>query len=154
MSRARNDKCYQDMTSSQIHCKAGPAIGGMFFHDDKRIPTIELLFPPDPAVLNLNEHPWCGHMQVKCDDVPHLMREGFHWTAANMVQEDGYIEHERGEAVIRTIRTQFTMSRHLFLADLQEPARWIAHLQFYATYRGDLEQLQIEPPLEANDYAP
>ncbi|RYP68498.1 hypothetical protein DL771_006650 [Monosporascus sp. 5C6A] len=131
---AMNDTSYQDITPSQIHRKAGPATGGKFYHDDKRIPTIELWFSPDPTGLDLNEHPWCGHtMQVKCDDVPRLMREGFHWTAANTVQEDGSIEYERGKAIIRTIRTKFTMSRHLFLTDLQQPARWIAHLQFYAT---------------------
>ncbi len=37
--------------------------------------------------------PWAAGLIVKCRDVPRLMREGFFWTAENILPEEGYMSH-------------------------------------------------------------
>ncbi len=38
-------------------------------------------------------HPWGAGLLVKCRDVPRLMREGFFWSADNILPEGGYMSH-------------------------------------------------------------
>jgi hypothetical protein len=49
--------------------------------------------------LNARHHsgysglPWAAGLRVKCRDVPRLMREGFFWSAENILPEEGYMSH-------------------------------------------------------------
>jgi hypothetical protein len=49
--------------------------------------------------LNAKHHsgysdlPWAAGLMVKCRDVPRLMREGFFWSAENILPEEGYMSH-------------------------------------------------------------
>jgi hypothetical protein len=38
--------------------------------------------------------PWFACLQIKCEDVPRLMREGFFWSAENILPEGGYMSSE------------------------------------------------------------
>lgn len=90
---ATSDTHSQDMTVIQIQRKPGKAAGGKFYYDHESLPSVQLLFYPEPSgyATAVDEQPWFAQMFVKCDDVPRLMREGFHWTAANVLKEEGCV---------------------------------------------------------------
>ncbi|KAK3901583.1 hypothetical protein C8A05DRAFT_16261 [Staphylotrichum tortipilum] len=43
--------------------------------------------------------PWSADLDVACRDLARLMREGFFWSAANIVPEEGYVLHDLGPDV-------------------------------------------------------
>ncbi|KAH6650437.1 hypothetical protein F5144DRAFT_45020 [Chaetomium tenue] len=42
--------------------------------------------------------PWAACIKIKCKDVPRLMREGFFWSADNVLPERGHISPDTGRA--------------------------------------------------------
>ncbi|CAJ2511221.1 Uu.00g068460.m01.CDS01 [Anthostomella pinea] len=82
-----------------------------------------------------------------CEDVPRLMREGFHWTVANVIREEGFVEDspalERGWNGTKG-GVPFLRSRHFFLRDLQQPPRWTAHLHARAPNDAILSSIRLE----------
>jgi hypothetical protein len=57
--------------------------------------AIELTMAPNPDVFL--DHPtaqWAAILTVKTSDVPRLVREGFFWSAENVVPEEGYMSSE------------------------------------------------------------
>ncbi|KAI1119268.1 hypothetical protein F5Y14DRAFT_127740 [Nemania sp. NC0429] len=107
--------------------KPGPATGGLFYAEDERRPSMTFLLCPATARLwQPEKHAWIAHMDVKCDDVPLLMREGFHWDASNVIKEEGYFD----DSEIRDGKV--LPKRCYFLADIHQPRRWIAFLRVYA----------------------
>ncbi len=103
----------------------GPAMGGSFYREDEQRPSMVFKFCPDPSKpYRVMDHDWLAGLEVKCPDVPRLMREGFHWDADNVVREEGYLEineEEPTEAGVR--RTESTR-----WYDLHQPRLWIASL--------------------------
>ncbi|KAG7285551.1 hypothetical protein NEMBOFW57_010180 [Staphylotrichum longicolle] len=49
---------------------------------------------PTRGTPNCLKTPWAAILEVKCRDVPHLMREGFFWSAENVLPEEGYLSPE------------------------------------------------------------
>ncbi|KAI0910867.1 hypothetical protein F4823DRAFT_623961 [Ustulina deusta] len=133
----------------------GPAMGGSFYREDEQRPSMVFKFCPDPSKpYRVMDHDWLAGLEVKCPDVPRLMREGFHWDADNVVREEGYLEINEEEpteaggprqAGVRRIEG----TRWYFLKDLHQPPRWIASLAVRAVdvrilYNFDLCQLSRE----------
>lgn len=52
--------------------------------------TIEMRMIPEQYTPN----PWLAVLRIECKDVPRLMREGFFWSAANVLPEEGYISDD------------------------------------------------------------
>ncbi|GAW24447.1 hypothetical protein ANO14919_140310 [Xylariales sp. No.14919] len=74
------------------HPEPGPATGGRFYKEDEQRPSIVFKLCPNPTKLwNIKYQDWIAYMDVKCSDVPRLMREGFHWDDSNVIKEEGYL---------------------------------------------------------------
>ncbi|KAI0380620.1 hypothetical protein F5Y04DRAFT_281646 [Hypomontagnella monticulosa] len=143
-----------------------------FSHDHKGIPVPKSL-THYPVVLILYmiwswirkpQRQWVGLLQVKCDDISQLMREGFFWSADDILQEQGFLGPPRytsssdvfNDSEERNLReTGLSRMRSYFLSDSRhEPERWVAHFQIFA--RSDevlggirLENLRIEDVFSA-----
>ncbi|KAK5636471.1 hypothetical protein RRF57_012183 [Xylaria bambusicola] len=112
--------------------KLGPATGGRFYKEDKQRPSLIIRFCPDPSrPHSLRCQNWVAVLEVKCFDVPRLMREGFHWNASNVINEDGYIEFGKKWPVVKLWTS--TSKRWYFLADNHQPRCWIASLMVEAS---------------------
>ncbi|KAI0428001.1 hypothetical protein F5Y09DRAFT_344081 [Xylaria sp. FL1042] len=137
---------YTDQAQYQ---QPGPATSGMFYHKEKMNPSMVFVFSPDPSkAYDDTSQEWKATLKVKCKDVPSLMREGFYWSDANVIQEEGYVSKDI-YAWGRDSK-KWCNKRHYFLKDIQEePPRWIATIEVVAVqdqtiYRFDLEQLSLE----------
>ncbi|KAI1119017.1 hypothetical protein F5Y14DRAFT_118657 [Nemania sp. NC0429] len=106
----------------------GPATSGRAYHSDTREPSIRFKFCPDPSKRD-NTQEWMAALLVKCDDVPSLMREGFHWDRTNIIKEEGYFDYDYTNA---GCSWTWNGTRHYFLEDLQRPPRWIATIEVFA----------------------
>ncbi|KAI0452878.1 hypothetical protein F5B21DRAFT_515718 [Xylaria acuta] len=137
--------------SEAIHCQPsgpGPATGGRFYKEDKQRPSLVFKFCPDPSrFLTPSCQDWVAFLEVKCVDVPRLMREGFHWDASNVIKEEGYIEYGKKNPNINAWTV--ASARWYFLTDTHQPRRWIASLDVRASdvnilYNFNLSQLSRE----------
>ncbi|KAI1181581.1 hypothetical protein F5B17DRAFT_444896 [Nemania serpens] len=126
----------------------GPATGGRFYNEDKQPPSVMFKLCPDPTRLwHCKYQDWVAFLEVKCFDVPRLMREGFRWDASNVIREEGYIEGGQQGPTREPVTSAF--KRWYFLTDLQQPRRWIASLNIRALdvntlYNFDLSHLSRE----------
>ncbi|KAI0445233.1 hypothetical protein F4803DRAFT_509023 [Xylaria telfairii] len=115
-------------TSETIHCRPsepGPATGGQLYKENKQRPSVLFEFCPDPTrSFSLRCQDWVAHMEVKCFDVPRLMREGFHWDTSNVIKEEGYIQYGKDCPNLNSWKT--AALRWYFLADTRQPQRWTA----------------------------
>lgn len=98
---------------------------------------------PDDDDDDDTELEWEARLRVKARDLPRLMREGFHWSAANFDFEASYIQTDlSGEE--ETIRMAgWTCSRSFFLSDLGDDPRWAAKLVVWAQNTGVLSRFKI-----------
>lgn len=68
---------------------------------------------------------------MKCDDVPRLMREGFFWSANNILREEGYfghsLRHEWTTKGYRHVRTWILADRPS--GGESENPRWVGRLE-------------------------
>ncbi|KAI0968429.1 hypothetical protein F4678DRAFT_482038 [Xylaria arbuscula] len=126
----------------------GPATGGRFYNDDEQPPSIIFKFCPDTTKRwNIPDQDWIASIQLKCSNVPRLMREGFYWDKSNVINEEGYIENGTTNATAPASKREFT--RWYFLTDIYQPRRWIASLAVTALdknilYNFNLNQLSRE----------
>ncbi|KAI1390656.1 uncharacterized protein F4822DRAFT_393929 [Hypoxylon trugodes] len=122
----------------RIQPTPGPAGNGRFFFDAPDAPSIVLVFRPLPiftkSIKADRRSSWLGQMDIKCSDVPLMMREGLHWSTANIVKEEGYVEDIDPRKADRLGQHYFqcTVTRYWFLRDLQEPPRWTTCLRIHA----------------------
>ncbi|KAI1206844.1 uncharacterized protein F4807DRAFT_463243 [Annulohypoxylon truncatum] len=139
------DETTNPSTANQIQPTPGPAGNGKLFFDAPGETSIVLGFMPEPSI---DEHhqTWYGQMNVKCGDVPLLMREGFHWTAANVVREQGFVEPIARNLVNRlgNPNRPCTVTRVWILRDLQQPPRWTAFLQIHAQHYEVLSGIRLD----------
>jgi hypothetical protein len=56
---------------------------------------------PDPRMPDYGTAPWAAILSVKCQDMPRLMRDGFFWSADNVVPEEGCMPTTRPEWVAK-----------------------------------------------------
>ncbi|KAI0871589.1 hypothetical protein GGS24DRAFT_53759 [Hypoxylon argillaceum] len=125
-----------------------PVTRGSPYQESKLRPSISFGFCPNPSDLTRNQA-WGALLMVKCDDVPRLMREGFHWDGANVIREEGYIDRDFRYAHRRKDGKRWASTRHYYLQDLQQPPRWVATIKVFALNPGtvcqfDLNQLSRE----------
>ncbi|KAI2638364.1 hypothetical protein GGS21DRAFT_435490 [Xylaria nigripes] len=126
----------------------GPGRCGRLYHEDKRPPLVQFQFCPDPSRLwELDRQDWLAHLQLKCSDVPRLMREGFSLDDSNVIKEEGYLEYRIVNHKGRS--PELAPARWYFFADTHQSQLWVASLYVKATnatiiYNFDLRQLSRE----------
>ncbi|KAI1776931.1 hypothetical protein F4818DRAFT_440326 [Hypoxylon cercidicola] len=135
---AADNNTHQSAASILIRSTPGPAGNGKLFLDVPGEPSITFTFLPE-STMDIRSQPWCGKMDVKCSDVPLLMRDGFHWTAANVIREEGFIDHFMGKPTRR-----FPFTRVWVLRDQHQPPRWTASLQVCALDDEVLSGIQLD----------
>ncbi len=71
--------------------------------------------------------PWAAVLRVKCDDISRLMREGFFWSAENILPEEGYLSDNTDP---QWLALGFCYARTWTLIDKSndEDPRWVAEL--------------------------
>ncbi|KAI1263240.1 hypothetical protein F5Y18DRAFT_429329 [Xylariaceae sp. FL1019] len=99
--------------------------GGRIYERTVGEPSIRAALSPDPQQPQFLQD-WCAQLLVKCDDLPRLMREGFHWSLTNIVREDGFAEPFKDPD--GGIKTRFTVVRTYYLRDLNYKPLWTAKL--------------------------
>ncbi|KAI0161013.1 hypothetical protein GGR52DRAFT_155721 [Hypoxylon sp. FL1284] len=134
----------QNATANRTQPAPGPAGNGMLFDHAPGGISISIVLGPRPDIDN-NHQPWYARMDVKCRDVPLLMCEGFHWTTANVVKEDGMIRdaHPLLPPLGVGLR-RCTVTRYYTLRDLQKPPRWTACLRVHAAALEVLSGIRLE----------
>ncbi|KAK1976255.1 hypothetical protein LZ30DRAFT_763773 [Colletotrichum cereale] len=88
--------------------------------------------PPDDETAGAYKPEWEAKLHVKARDVARLMREGFHWTAANLDFETGYIQLDLSTDKDICGGDRWSCSRTFFLSDLSDDSQWTAKLVVYA----------------------
>ncbi|KAI1778143.1 hypothetical protein F4818DRAFT_456102 [Hypoxylon cercidicola] len=123
----------------------GPAGNGKIYHDKPGERSIRFSFRPKPRMGNQHQS-WFGQMDIKCDDVPLLMREGFYWTTANIIKEEGFVDNISPEQVVNLGNPNniCTVKRYWFLQDLKQPPRWTASLQIHAPNHEVISKIRFE----------
>ncbi|KAI1075836.1 hypothetical protein F5B20DRAFT_584799 [Whalleya microplaca] len=137
----------QNNTTTQIQPMPGPAGNGRFYHNEPGPPSIMFIFTPEPGTVRPGQQ-WVGQMNIKCRDVPLLMREGFHWTMANVIREEGFMELSRLRGMPDGLPGRPNMggavTRNWFLRDLQQPSRWTACIQVHSPTLGTASTFELE----------
>ncbi|KAH9897418.1 hypothetical protein F4778DRAFT_793504 [Xylariomycetidae sp. FL2044] len=129
----------------------GPASSGKFFYDTPGECAITMVMYPDRS-KTWGQQPWVGYLSVKCDDVPLLMREGFYWSAANVVKEESYFcnisdfywKHNASKGGV-----PFRRTRRYYLKDFQQQ-RWVAKFEAMAPDNATLSSVRLDSLSEDN----
>jgi hypothetical protein len=98
----------------------------------KECGSLALRIQPNATTPGHQSPAWTAVLIVKSLDIPRLMRDGFFWSADNILPEEGYMGH--------TLEREWTArgfhhSRNWTLADKaagHESPRWVARLQILA----------------------
>ncbi|KAK4041922.1 hypothetical protein C8A01DRAFT_34029 [Parachaetomium inaequale] len=117
--------------------------------------AIELAMAPNPD--GFLDHPapqWAAVLMVKTSDVPRLMREGFFWSAENVLPEEGYLSSETR----REWRdVGFRLTRTWILVDKSNhedgAPGWVAHLEVMSSFREVLAGFRVQSLSRENVYA-
>ncbi|KAJ8132228.1 hypothetical protein O1611_g1391 [Lasiodiplodia mahajangana] len=123
------------------------ATGANFYTEDRRRRSVRFKFCSDPSKLYaLRCQKWIAFLDVKCDDVPRLMREGFFWDASNAIQKEGFLTVENKS---HANDWSGASTRWYFLTDTRQDRLWVASLTVRATdlnvlYNFKLSQLSRE----------
>ncbi|KAI1441189.1 hypothetical protein F5Y02DRAFT_431380 [Annulohypoxylon stygium] len=116
----------------KLQIDPGIAGNGKFYSDIPMTAPVWFWVVPEPK-RDLELQQWCGRIYVKCDDVPRLMREGFHWTTANLIREEGHFDTTPfGVAFPLTLCHKYPIWRKWYMRDLQQPPRWVACVHVHA----------------------
>ncbi|KAI1827297.1 hypothetical protein F4861DRAFT_402774 [Xylaria intraflava] len=142
---ASGSKHQQSTPDCETQRQPGPAMSGHWYQEDAQPETIKFVFCSDPS-RKLQNQEWKAMLFVKCSDVPLLMREGFYWSSDNVVSEDGYMRRNKDA---QSNNGRESGVRYYFLRDLQQPQRWTAMIEVFATEykrlcRFDLSELSQE----------
>ncbi|KAK3896606.1 hypothetical protein C8A05DRAFT_39847, partial [Staphylotrichum tortipilum] len=78
--------------------------------------TVTLRMVPDPNAHGYRAAPWAACLTVRCEHVARLMDEGFHWSADNLLPDEG------------------SMSRSLHEAPGRKTPRWVARLEVISPF--------------------
>ncbi|KAK7942443.1 uncharacterized protein PG986_011556 [Apiospora aurea] len=131
--------------------------GGAFYYECDRPYTIRLAFRPDPNDASssyffsnddddLPSSGWWAEMFIKCASVPELMKQGLHWSGANIVPEEGRIvfnpsrdDKKQYQVYCQNLpagwqpRPRGPKTRHYYLKSFQgcQPG-WVANLQVHS----------------------
>lgn len=86
---------------------------------------------------------WHALMDIQTDDVPRLMREGLHWTEANLDKEAGYIEANPQDSMSPRPPSFVKYIRMFLLRDLGEKPLWTAKMAVYFSNTDQLSQFRF-----------
>lgn len=110
--------------------------------------SIFFVFSPVPVDIEdkakLQHVSWIAKMTIKTRDLPRLMREGLHWTAANVLHELPLVSTEPGYVPIH-FKEGCAGIRTWFLSDIGKDCKWAAAIQLYVNAReaGVLSQFEV-----------
>ncbi|KAK4038512.1 hypothetical protein C8A01DRAFT_17437 [Parachaetomium inaequale] len=113
---------------------------------------IDLRMLPKRGTPECPAAPWAAVLEVKCRDVPRLMREGFFWSAENVLREEGHMSWEtRPEWTALGCRYKRTW----ILADRpnHEARRWVGRLEVVSPLLELLPDFQVLNLSRENVYA-
>lgn len=118
---------FNDETIPHDPLQPGPATGGRIFRGDEEWSKIVFQFVPNPSKpVDFQYQDWVATLEIKCRDVPRLMREGIYWDASNIINEGGYLKW--GDVTRdASVRGQ-AHTRSYCLVDNYLPPRWVASL--------------------------
>lgn len=130
--------------TADTQCKPllGPAGNGKFYFDEPGEPAVGFRLHPKPGE-DPQRQPWVGVIYVKCGDVPLLMREGFHWTTANVIREEGFMENINPKLQLNPRYHNFNVTRNWFMQDWQQPPRWTALIEVHSLGTEVASQIQL-----------
>ncbi|KAI0196551.1 hypothetical protein EV127DRAFT_494486 [Xylaria flabelliformis] len=129
--------------TSPIPEQPGLAISGKSFRENEQRLSMSFGFCPDPSNMSFDQD-WIAILLVKCRDVLRLMREGFHWDAANIIREEGYVDQDFTFAWFLQDRKRWAGTRHYFLKDLQQPPRWVGNIEVFAQNQTTLFKFNLD----------
>ncbi|KAI1366806.1 hypothetical protein F5Y08DRAFT_350698 [Xylaria arbuscula] len=119
-------------TAHYFSLRKEPAPPARPFQDDKEKVSIMFGIVPDPSkCAHFKHQAWVATMRIKCQNVPRLMRDGFHWDVSNVIKEEGYIEW--GKTSRNANDWDRAHKRWYFLEDTHHPRRWTASISVVAT---------------------
>ncbi|KAH6843454.1 hypothetical protein B0I37DRAFT_393656 [Chaetomium sp. MPI-CAGE-AT-0009] len=92
--------------------------------------VLGLRMVPDPGARCYKEAPWAALLDVRTADMAPLMREGFFWSAEDILPEEGYISRETKPG---WAKFGFCHKRTWVLADKSndEVPRWVGRLDVF-----------------------
>ncbi|KAK4154564.1 hypothetical protein C8A00DRAFT_14332 [Chaetomidium leptoderma] len=103
--------------------------------------TLEIV--PDPRTPEYERTSWAGAIRVRTQDVARLMREGFFWSAENILPEEGCMFHATGG---EWRDMGFHYARTWTLADKSngDNPRWVAQIDIITPFFELLPRFQVE----------
>ncbi|KPM37141.1 hypothetical protein AK830_g9415 [Neonectria ditissima] len=105
--------------------------------------TIFISFSSNITVRSLDTVEWTAHLNVNAMDLTCLMKEGFHWTEANVKELEGYFTVGRDSLSITAQDNGWNHSRTYFLTDLATVPQWTATLEVFAREIQVLSEFRI-----------
>ncbi|KAK5991537.1 hypothetical protein PT974_09821 [Cladobotryum mycophilum] len=126
---------------------------------------LEFTFYPTLKFKTLEELKWVARLELRVKSVPQLMRQGFHWGAANVREEEGYFLSNKGEVeetveigrivvVAREVPALSSFRLHMLSPDMiaascdrNEEGRYIYNYKFYAP-EWNFNTIYDDKPLE------
>ena len=120
--------------------------------DDEGWEGLGLKMVPDPGARYYKKALWAAILEVKTTDIARLMREGFFWSAENVVPEEGFMSRET-----RPGWTQFGFhyKRTWVLIDKpsnQEGPKWVGILEVLTPSYEILPSFRVQGLTRANIY--
>lgn len=71
---------------------------------------------------------WQAFVKIQADDLGRVMREGLHWTEANLDREAGYIDYNPQSSISSLIPPFITCARVFVFRDLAREPQWTAKM--------------------------
>lgn len=102
--------------------------------------NILLLFSQHPRALTGG---WHALMSIQADDMPRLMRDGLHWTEANLDREAGYVELNPQVSIRHPPPPFVKFIRVYYLRDLGAKPLWTAKMAVCFSNTDQLSQFQF-----------
>ncbi|KAH6640139.1 hypothetical protein F5144DRAFT_477215, partial [Chaetomium tenue] len=112
------------------------------YEDDEGWELLALKMVPDPTARLYKKAPWAAVLEVKTTDIPRLMRDGFFWSAENVVPEEGFMSPETKPG---WIEFGFVHRRTWVLVDKSNPTpTWVGRLDVSTPSYEILPSFQVQ----------
>lgn len=118
--------------------------------DDEEWEVLVLKMVPDPGARLYKKALWVAVLEVKTTDIPRLMREGFFWSAENVVPEEGFMSRETKPG---WTQFGFHYKRTWVLVDKSNPTpKWVGLLDVVTRSYEILPNFQVQDLTRGNIY--
>lgn len=119
-----------------------------------RSPRVQLAFYHESMFTSITQKikpgktSWVARVDVKTRNVPRLMREGLHWSDANVQKELSYFERNISASAIPSIHSGeqhdgWTNLRKYFLVSLDTTTNWTAEITVYTKSVAVLSEFEL-----------